>query len=200
MSTAVPVSHAYVTVAEYLATEPFSVVKREYLGGMIYNMAGASDSDIFIDSNLAEMLNSRLRGKRCQAFGSNMKLRLHQAQGTYFYYPDYMIGCDPTDGGNGWRERPSAIFEILSESTRHIDQREKRLAYLGLISLVAYVRIEQDRPEVAVEQLAPDGGWRVEWVQGLEGIVRLGGVLGMIELPLADLYDRVVFPPEDASE
>lgn len=199
MSTAVPLSDAYVTVEEYLATEPFSPVRREYLGGIIYDMAGASDAHIFIDANLAALLHAQLRGTRCRSFGSNMKLRLHRPQGAYFYYPDYMIGCDPTDGGDGWRERPSAIFEILSDSTRHTDEREKRLAYLGLASLVAYVRIEQVRPEVAVESPGPDGGWRVERVQGLDGVARLPGDLGMIRLPLAALYEDVVFPPADAA-
>ena len=104
-----------------------------------------------------------------------------------------MIGCDPTDGGNGWRERPAAIFEILSESTRHTDEREKRLAYLALPSLLAYVRIEQDRPEVAIEQCVPDGGWRVERVRGLNAVARLPGTLGMVELPLAVLYERLTF-------
>ncbi|MBV9127364.1 MAG: Uma2 family endonuclease, partial [Verrucomicrobia bacterium] len=128
---------------------------------------------------------------------SDMKLRLQQPGGTYFYYPDAMISCDPTDAGNGWRERPAALFEIVSDSTRRTDEREKRMAYLGLSSLLAYVRIEQDRPVVIVERRANNGAWESVEFSGLSTIVKLPGTLGMIALPLAELYERVLqaLPP-----
>jgi Uma2 family endonuclease len=154
-------------------------------------MAGASDAHNTIAANLAGMLYIQLRGKPCQPFGSDMKVRLYPLDAAYYYYPDAMIACDPTDLGNGRRERPAALFEIISEETRRVDEREKRLPYLQLPSLQAYVRIEQERAEVVVDLRTPEG-WRTERWKGLEAIMRLPAL--EIELPLADLYERVVFP------
>jgi Uma2 family endonuclease len=179
------------SVEEYLAAEILSDVKHEYLGGVIYAMAGASETHNRVASNLLGMLYARLRGKPCEPFGSDMKVRLRPLDETYFYYPDAMVACDPTDAGHGWRERPAALFEIVSEETRRVDEREKRVPYLQLPSLLAYVRLEQARPEVVVETRTPDG-WKLERLRGLDAVVRLPEL--EIELPLAELYERINFP------
>ena len=189
-------SEPYLSVKEYLTSEALSPVKREYLGGIVYAMAGASEAHNHIAFSLGRMLGNQLRGRRCDGFGSDMQVRIHrrQPEGTYFYYPDAMVACHPTDTGHGWREQPSALFEIISESTRQIDEREKRSAYLQISSLDAYVRIEQDRPEAVVEFRTVEG-WRRERIIGLDGIIRLPTL--EIELPLAELYERVVFPTDE---
>ena len=184
------------SVQEYRLTEEQSEVKREYLAGYVYAMAGASEPHNRIASNLSGLLHGQLRGRPCESFGSDMQVLLKQPGGEYFYYPDAMIACDPTDVGHGWRERPAALFEIVSESTRRSDEREKRLAYLGLGSLVAYVRIEQDQPAVIVERRASNGGWEIVELHCLAAVAKLSGSLGMITLPLAELYERVTFPAQ----
>jgi Uma2 family endonuclease len=175
---------------EYLETEERSEVKREYLGGAVYAMDGASEAHNIVAANLLGMLYAQLRGRPCQPFGSDMKVRLFPLDSTYYYYPDAMIACDPTDSGHGWRERPSALFEIISEETRRIDEREKRLAYLQLATLQAYVRIEQVRAEAVIMQRAPET-WTTERLIGLDAVVRLPTL--RIELPLAEVYERVQF-------
>ena len=187
---AAAVSTPYITVEEYLADELLSEVKREYLGGVVYAMAGASEAHNIIAMSLTGMLYAQLRGKPCQAFGSDMKVRLRPLDSTYFYYPDAMIACDPTDSGHGWRERPAALFEIISEENRRVDEREKRVPYLQLPSLHYYLRIEQTQAEVVLDRRTPDG-WKSERLTGLDAVVQLEA-LG-IELPLAELYERVTF-------
>ena len=180
------------TEAAYLAGEELSDVKHEYLGGDIYAMAGAGESHNRIASNLVTMLNNRLNGRRCESFGSDMRVRMYRpsSNSVYFYYPDAMIACNPNDVGRGWREQPAALFEIISESTRQIDEREKRSAYLQLTSLEAYVCIEQGQAEVVVERRTIEG-WKRERVIGETGMIGLPTL--EIELPLEELYRRVVF-------
>jgi Uma2 family endonuclease len=185
--TAIASSQALLTVEEFLAAEPHYVEKHEYLGGMVYAMAGASLEHNVISTNLVTALGSRLRGRRCQAFGADLKVRMLLSSSTYFYYPDAMIVCGSAGLGASWCERPSVLFEILSESTRAVDEREKRMAYLTLPSLDAYVRIEQERREVVIEHRAPEG-WRRE-VLGADGIVKLPTV--EVEFPVAELYERL---------
>ena len=191
--SAAALSQSYVTVEQFLAAEELSPVKYEYLGGVIHAVAGASDPHNTIAFNLVGMLYNRLRGRRCNGYGSDMKVRLqHLSPGsTYFYYPDAMIACNPADAGHSWREQPAALFEIISESTRQIDEREKRAAYLGLGSLEGYIRVEQDRPETLVERRTLEG-WKLERLVGLDAIIRLPTL--EIELPLVELYERVTFP------
>lgn len=182
-------SRSKVTVEEYLDAEILADVKHEYLGGTIYTMAGATEAHNIIAMNLYVALGTRLRGSPCQPFGSDMKLRLHpKHSATYFYYPDAMVACDPTDTGHGWRERPAALFEILSEETRRVDEREKRLAYLQLTSLHAYVLIEQSRPEAVIVRRDSDE----VTLRGLDAVLHLEE-LGL-EIPLAELYQRITFP------
>lgn len=183
-------SEGTVSEEEYLAGEPSAEVKREYLGGYVHAMAGASDAHNVIAMNLYRELGSKLRGKTCQPFGSDMKLRLRQSGNTYFYYPDAMVVCDPTDGESGWRERPSLVFEIVSESTRGVDEREKRLAYACLPALEAYVRIEQDRAAVTVDWRT-DSGWVAEIFEGRDDVIRFKRT--GFTLALGDLYERLEF-------
>ncbi len=181
------------TEEEFLAREETSELKCEFLGGAVYAMSGASDPHNQIAMNLYGMLYNRLRGRQCQPFGPDMKVRIVPTENNppYYYYPDAMIACDPTDAGHGWRERPAALFEILSESTRRVDEREKHAIYHLLKSLEAYGRIEQKRPEVAFEYLTREG-WQIERITGLDSVVCLPSLA--IELPVAELYERVVFP------
>ncbi len=178
-----------ITVDEYLESELQAEVKHEYLGATVYSRAGASEAHNVIAMNLYAALGTQLRGKPCQPFGSDMKLRINLFGDFDFYYPDAMIACDSTDGvGHGWRERPTVLFEIISEETRRIDQREKRLAYLQIASLEAYIRIEQARAEVLAEVRA-GAAWKTTRLSGPDAKLELT-TLG-IDLPLAELYERV---------
>ena len=183
-------SSELVTVEEYLEGELRAETKHEYLGGFVYAMAGASEEHNIIAANLMGMLHAQLRGKPCQPFGSDMKVRLRTLGDTYFYYPDAMVACDPADSGHGWRERPTVLFEILSGETRRLDQCEKRFAYLHIPDLQAYVRIEQAGPEAVVERRVA-GSWKSERFTGIEAI--LGLPEAGVYLPLAELYERLRF-------
>jgi Uma2 family endonuclease len=185
---ALSVSSVLMTVEEYLAAEERSEVKHEYLAGVPYAMAGASLEHNTITSNLGGACVSRLRGKRCRHFGSDMKLSLRRSTSSYFYYPDAMIVCGLAVLGPSWCEQPSVIFEVLSESTRLIDEREKRMAYLDIASLDAYVRIEQDERLVVVERRTATG-WTREILTEPSAVLSLPTV--EVEFPIAELYERL---------
>lgn len=184
------------TEEDYLATEPYSEIKREFLGGAVYAMAGADEAHNLIAVSLSAMLYNRLRGRRCKVFSADMQVRIKTAaqdEAPTYYYPDAMIACDPAEKGKRWRENPSALFEITSRSTRRIDEREKLTAYLDIPSLEAYVRIAQDQPAVALHVRTP-GGWKLERFTGLTGTIRLPSL--EVELPLSELYEQVEFVSE----
>ena len=185
---AISIQSALMTVEEFLDAEPHFDVRHEYLGGMVYAMAGASTPHNEISSNLGGILYTQLRGKPCKAFGADMKVKLNRAGDPYFYYPDAMIVCNRAGLGASWCERPTVIFEIISESTRSTDEREKHSAYLSIPGLAAYVLIEQSEKRVVIEHRV-ETGWNREVVEGPGAMVKLAAV--GVEFSLEELYDRV---------
>lgn len=175
-----------ISVEDYLKDERKSDVRHEYVGGRIYAMAGASSDHNRIGTNICGELRERLRGKRCEPFMADMKLRM--PGGEAFYYPDVMVTCDPTDNATYFRERPTVIFQILSPDTERTDQREKRFAYSLIPSLKVYVIVSQDKSELIVLRRRQAGPWKEESVAGRNTVLKLPEL--KVEIPLARIYER----------
>ncbi len=74
-----------ISVDEYLAGEVESEVKREYLGGFVYAMAGGRNVHNLISTNLTTALGTRLRGQSCRPYNSDTKIRIQLSSQTRFY-------------------------------------------------------------------------------------------------------------------
>jgi Uma2 family endonuclease len=182
-----------VTVEDYLAGELVSPIKHEYLGGVVYAMAGGSNAHNLIATNTLVALGSRLRGRRCRPFNSDTKIRVSLSTPVRFYYPDASVICRPNPQSDSFQDEPAVLFEVLSAGTRRIDGGEKKDAYLALPSLTAYILIEQDAPVVVAFRRTDDGFVR-EVYQGLDAVLPLGTL--DIDLPLAEVYEAVDFIAE----
>lgn len=108
-----------------------------------------------------------------------------------------MVVCRANPESDSFQESPTLIVEVLSGGTRRIDDGEKRDAYLTIPSLVHYWMVEQEEPTV-VGYRRTDQGFVREVHHGLEAVVGVSD-LG-IELPLAEIYERVQFGPEAESD
>ncbi len=176
---------------EYLAGEVLAEVKHEYLGGAVHAMAGASNRHNAIASNVLITLGAQLRGKSCQAFNSDTKVRIELREQTRFYYPDAMVVCEPAPGASHYQERPVVVVEVLSESTRRADLTEKREAYQAIPSLKVLLFMESDEPAAVVYRRGPSGGFGREDYAGLDAVIALPEVGA--ELKLAEVYERALF-------
>jgi Uma2 family endonuclease len=185
--SAIPIKDALLTEQEYLRGEVTSDVKHEFMAGVARAMAGAGLQHNIISSNILIAVGGRLRGQRCQPFGSDLKIRVQADEHVHFYYPDAMVVCDRTVlvPERHWTDKPAVIFEVLSECTRRIDEGEKALLYWKLPSLVSYILVEQDKVQVTLRRR--DGGGEV--LSGHETLLRLPE-LG-IEIPLGEFYERL---------
>jgi Uma2 family endonuclease len=188
--TAVAKPAGWISPEEYLESERYSEIRREYVDGYVYPMdrtstAGVSADHIRICRNLLTFLDSAFRGKRSEAFGTGMRVKIPPQFAEIFYYPDVTVSCDPTDNATFFRERPSVIFEVLSPDTERTDRKEKAITYRQIPSVEVYVIVEQERPSVTVLRQA-ETGWKTEAVQGLNGILRLPTI--GVEMPLAEIY------------
>ena len=185
--SAIPVKDVLLTEDEYLHGEVASDEKHEFVAGVVHAMAGAGLEHNTIAGNIFGALHPRLRGQHCRPFASDLKIRVQDDEHIHFYYPDAMVVCDPTGLApqRHWTDKPAVIFEVLSESTRRIDEGEKALLYWKLPSLVSYVLVEQDKVRVTLRRR--DGGGEV--LSGRDTLLRLPE-LG-IEIPLGEFYERL---------
>ena len=177
------------TVEEYLDGEKFSEVRHEYLGGLVYAMAGTSDEHNFIVTNLLAALHAHLRGKPCRVFVLDAKVRLKVAADDILYYPDLMVWCDPRDTNRFFKRFPRAVIEVLSESTERTDRREKFLGYTQIETLEEYILVAQDKMEVTLFRRA--NRWQPEILKTATQSLPLASIDFSVALPA--IYEGVQF-------
>lgn len=198
--TALPHSFLRVSPEQYLAGEQDAPLKHEYVDGVVYVMAGASDTHNIIAGNLFASLHSQLRGKRCRPFIADMKVKVPPSYMDAFYYPDVFVTCGEGEAHAYCREAPVVIFEVISPSTERVDRQEKSLAYAQIPSMSVYVLVEQESAAVTIRRRSAEG-WKEERQAGLERAIELPEI--ECRLALADLYELVSLPsgvpPEGAS-
>ena len=180
MSTAIQTN--YLSTEEYLQGELTSEVKHELIDGYSYAMAGAHANHERISGNVYAEIRQHLKTLPCEPFGSDMKVKV----GLNFFYPDVIVDCDFDESQPYFTEKPIIIVEVLSKSTRRVDQTIKRRAYLNLPSLKEYVLIEQDF--VNVEVIRRSEGWQSKHYY-LEDEVTFEAI--ELTLPVEDIYHRV---------
>src|SRR5947207_4620098 len=176
-----------VTVEEYLSGELRSETRHEYIDGILYAMAGASEEHNLIATNLLAALHAHLRGEPCRVFLVDMKVRLLIARTDIFYYPDLMVACDPRDTDRYFKRYPKVLIEVLSPDTERTDRREKFLSYTGIETLEEYVLVAQDRREVTVFRRSQQ--WRPERLTEPQQALELASI--SFAVPLAEIYERV---------
>ena len=185
--SAVANSAGWISPEEYFQGERASEIRHEYVDGYVYAMAGASDDHNRITRNILTALDNTLRGKPCEPFATDMKVKIPPAFAEVYYYPDVLVVCDPADNAKYHRERPSIIFEVISPDTERTDRREKAIAYRQISTLDAYVLVEQDRIEVTVLRRS-EPGWQSETLKGPNAILKLSNI--RVEIPLERIYER----------
>lgn len=184
----------WVSVEDYVAGEPSSEVRHEYVNGVVYAMAGASEDHNAIAGNLFVALRTHLRHRRCRVFMADLKLRVEVAGHALFYYPDVMVACDPRDTDRLSRRFPKVLIEVLSEETERTDRREKPLSYTKIETLEEYVLVAQDALEVTVFRRSAQ--WRPEILRRADQELRLTSL--DFALPLGAVYEGVRLPPAGA--
>ena len=123
-------------------------VKHEYLGGVVYAMAGATNAHNRIAGNVFGGLFSRLAERGASHCNSDTKVRIKLPAHIRFYYPDAMVVCRPNPPLDTFQDEPVVIVEVASTQTRRIDASEKKDAYLAIPSLEVYLLIEPGQPRI----------------------------------------------------
>ncbi len=194
----------YFTPEEYLLLEERSPYKSQWVDGEIFPMGedtsgvpsmmgGAHPTHVRITGNLNFSLTLRFRGRPCQAFSAD--LRVACEPGGIYTYPDVAALCGEPRYDRSSNPpsllNPQVIMEVLSPSTAAFDRGEKFMRYKGLDSLTDYVLVSADKIEVEHHARQTDGSWISRVYEQPADLLRLASV--DCEIPLAEIYDKVVF-------
>ena len=174
----------FVTPDEYLVGERDGQTRHEFVAGQVFAMTGGSVYHNRVTGNIFALLREKLSPRPCDIFISDMKVKTDQA----YDYPDVMVVCDPADRDPYSKINLTVIVEVTSPTTRSIDEREKRLAYLSIAGLQEYVLAEQDRPEVRIIRRSVAGSWEQEDF-GADDLMRVCSL--DIVIPMQSIYEGV---------
>jgi Uma2 family endonuclease len=187
-------SSSILTEAEYLDFERQSEIRHEYLSGHIYAMDGVSREHNLITGNVAAELRSQLRGRPCETYSNDMRVRI-SGNGLYTY-PDVVVVCDNPIFLDDHRDtliNPLLIIEVLSPSTEAYDRGEKFKHYRSIESFSEYLLIAQNKMS-ADHFVKQDEMWTIREV---EQEIRLVSVPCTLAFPT--IYERVEFSAEKES-
>src|SRR5262245_25063661 len=107
--------HKTWTEEAYLEFERASDTKHEFYRGEIFAMAGASLNHNRITGNSFGSLYAQLRGRSCEIFQNDLRLKV-SAAGLYTY-PDIIVVCGKpalSDDKEDTLTNPTLIIEVLS--------------------------------------------------------------------------------------
>ncbi|HEY3234774.1 MAG TPA: Uma2 family endonuclease [Polyangiaceae bacterium] len=176
-----------ITFEEYCQIEADSPVKHEYLDGQAWAMAGGSREHAALCANVLGILTAQLRGGRCQAHTSDLRIRIRATGLTT--YPDVSVICghaeiDPDDRLGHTVVNPTLLVEVLSPSTADYDRGEKLEQYQRIESLREVVLVDQTERSIEVWRRADTGDWAS--TQYGEGAATLASISAT--LALEDVY------------
>lgn len=172
------------TFEEYLEFEEQSRIRHEYIAGEIFAMTGVTKRHNRIAGRLYRAFADHLKGGPCDAYISDVKVKLRVNRDTHAYYPDVMVVCDRDPQEDRYVADPKLVVEVLSSSTAGVDRHEKRVAYREIPTLEEYVIIAQESVEVTVFRL--EQNWEPVALNALESILELRSI--GLTLPLAHVY------------
>jgi Uma2 family endonuclease len=181
------------TEEEYLALERAAPYKSEFHDGCIYAMTGASRKHNLVSGNIYGELRNQLKGRPCEAYINDMRVKAAEARG--YYYPDIAVVCgspELEDEHGDTLLNPTVLIEVLSPSTASYDRSGKFANYRKIASLREYLLVAQDQPRI--ERYARQGeAWLLTETEGLEAAVAIASI-GCV-LALREVYDRVLADP-----
>jgi Uma2 family endonuclease len=179
------------TPEEYLMAERKSPYKSEYFGGQIYAMAGASRKHNLITSNLNSELRFQFKGRSCETYTGDMRVRIPGADA--YFYPDVVALCgEPQfdDAQSDTLLNPMVITEVLSPSSEAYDRGDKFASYRRITSLCEYILIAQDRIHIE-HYVRQQHQWTHTELNNPDDLLYLKSV--GCEIELREIYDKVTF-------
>ena len=179
------------TMEEYLEFDKNAEGRYEYFAGEVFAMTGGSPEHTRIGGNVFGTLREKLRGTNCEAFTSDLRLKVPAA--LPYRYPDVSVVCGEAQyeelQGVKLLLNPVLLVEVLSSSTAEYDLGEKFTEYKSIPSFREYLVVSQTRPFVIRYFRHPNGFWVRHDI--IESEVLLESL--NVTLLLSEIYERMNF-------
>ena len=187
---AIAYSKEKISIEAYLEMENASIEKHEYYKGEVFAMSGTKMPHNKIASNLLITLGLKLKGTKCQPYGSDV--RVHIESNTLFTYPDISIICGDVvtlknDDYNVLN--PTVIIEILSASTKNYDRGEKFKLYRDIATLKEYVLVDSESIHIEVFRLNENNHWELEEYNNVSDLLLFKAINENVLI--AEIYEGV---------
>ncbi|MGO9713627.1 MAG: Uma2 family endonuclease [Polyangiaceae bacterium] len=177
----------HVPYADYLALEAKGDGKHEYVGGVIYAMAGGTPEHARLQANMTAALLAGLRGRPCAVFSSDLRVRIDATDRST--YPDVTVVCGAIETSSLDKDavtNPTLLVEVTSESTEADDRGDKFAHYRQLASLQEYVIVGSRTPHIEVWRRNERGRWELADEGGPGAKLQLGSI--DVGLDVAGVY------------
>ncbi|NDW06215.1 Uma2 family endonuclease [Jiella pacifica] len=180
------------TLDEFFAWQVEQEEQYELVGGFPLLQSRSLMGHNLAVANIIGEIGQRLRGEPCRVFTADIGIETLPGQ---IRRPDAGIDCGSFDPDGYLAAEPVVVFEVLSPSTRDFDRLRKVDEYKRVSTMRHIVVVEPTRPQVLVWSRGGEEGsdWTPEEILGVDGVIHLDAV--SIDLPLAELYDRLTFQP-----
>jgi Uma2 family endonuclease len=170
------------TVEEFLAWERSQEPRYEFDGIQPVAMTGGSRAHNRVTTRLTVALGNLVKPP-CEPYGPDLKVLTPGR----VRYPDASVVCTKADDDDEADiVAPTVVFEVLSPSTALTDRRVKAVEYAGVPTILVYVILETNRPEITVRRRST--GWEAETVAGLDAELPLPEI--DVTISLAGIYAR----------
>ena len=176
------------TLNEFWDWQDRQDIRYELVDGIPWAMAGAQQRHDRIVTNAIAEIVGQLRGSPCAVFTADQTVVTSSANGRR---PDVGVDCGPLNGTSMQATSPRVVIEVLSRSTRTLDQVGKLDEYKGVESIEQIVLVDPDEPYVILWSRAAGRTWTQTPLRGLDAVLPLASV--GVSLPLAILYERLDF-------
>lgn len=181
-------------LGEFLVWREGQDGRYELVDGQPMAMGGARLKHDRISQNATLAIGPKLRGGPCRTCGPDVAVATTARQGRQ---PDFSVDCGPFDLESMVATEPRVVMEILSRSTRALDQFGKLDEYKAVASIRHIILVDPDAPEVILWSRAQDGIWSHVALRGPEAALALPAI--GVEIQLGDLYDGLSFRPRPTS-
>ena len=176
-----------ITDEEYLERERAAETKSELVHGQMIARAGVSPRHNALVRNVLVALATRLRGKPCQPYPSD--LRIHVPATGLYTYPDVTVVCAPIEHhpqDAATILNPRVLVEVLSERTEAFDRGAKFAHYRSIASLHTYVLVSSDEPRVEWYVRGDDGVFSLHEAVGASATMHLAAI--EVAVPLTEIF------------
>ena len=178
------------TLAEFLPWHASQEGRFDFVDGQPVAMAGAKRKHDRIVVNIIVRLGGRIGRPGCELFTADVAVITPKGNARH---PDVGIDCGRYEADSYQANAPTVVFEVLSESTRHIDLARKLDEYRGLETMAHVVLVDPERPEVVMWSRSANREWSSDLLEQMTDSLDLSAV--GVTMTLAEIYDGVGFAP-----